>query len=586
MPTFTGTHRADRIDGTAADDLIFGDNGNDVLNGGAGKDRIDGGNGSDTICGGAGDDELDGGNGLDFIVYDGNRADYHLFDRGDGTIVVRDLRPNAPSGTDRLVSIERVTFAEGTFKMVDVVSANAAPVAGNDALTLAEDAGATNITATLLANDIDPEGALLSVSTVQAVSAKGATVTLSGGQVHYDPGAIFAGLEQGQTDTDSFTYTIVDDAGVTSTATVTLTITGVTQNVAPVAANDALTLSEDAGATDVTVALLSNDTDADGDVLTVTAVQAVSARGATVTLSAGGNVTYDPGQTFGYLEEGQKATDSFTYTITDAAGATSTATATITVTGVSIVPDAYYYVMEDGTSEDMLGSIIESFSMDVVAVETGGLLGTLNFDQVAGTLTFTADHASSDLLYPDADQWTYFTVVGDQGERKLIGMWIQGVNDDVIAVDDAVAIGEGETSGNLWGALVGNDVDPDDSVVGRKILSVDTTGTQGLVTFDPVAKTVTYSAAGIDLAEGETMTDTFTYEVTDGNPGSLSDFATITVTVTGGSAGTASVSPAEGDGGHAFLAAAFADGDESFAGGFESFTAFQPDLLTAAIAIG
>ncbi|HEY0130649.1 MAG TPA: Ig-like domain-containing protein, partial [Allosphingosinicella sp.] len=428
------------------------------------------------------------------------------------------------------------------------ITHNRAPVAGNDALTIAEDAGASDVTATLLANDSDPDGDQFQMASVQGISAQGAIVTLlPDGKVSYDPGAIFAGLEAGQTATDSFTYTITDAHGLSSTATATVTIAGVSSNRAPVAANDRLTIPEDAGEIDLTATLLINDTDADGDALIISAVQAVSAKGATVTLLADGHVRYDSGQLFYSLEDGDWMTDSFTYTVTDAAGATATATATLRIEGVTQITDAYFQVSEDGTTFDMLGSLIESFSFDFAGIEADGLLGTLNWDEVNGMLTFTADHASSDRLSPDSWQWTYFNVLGTEGENFLIGMQIFGVNDGVVAVDDSVSVAEGGSSGNLWATLMANDTDVDSSPIGRRILSVDTTGTQGSVLFDAATKTLTYSAAGIDLAPGETITDTFTYTVSDSVSGSQPDTATVTVTVTGGAAMSAFLAEGEAE---------------------------------------
>jgi VCBS repeat-containing protein len=532
MALFNGSKHADRITGTAENDFLFGDNGNDFLDGGAGDDSLEGGNGSDTLTGGAGDDRINGGNGQDTLVYGGNRADYHLSQRPDGTILVRDLRAGSPDGTDRVVMVERIQFADGTFKIVDLVSANAAPVALADALTVSETAGPVNVTALLLANDSDADGDAFKVTSVQALSARGAAVT----------------------------------------------ITGVTQNAAPVALDDSLTLAEDAGKIDVTQQLLANDSDADGDVLTVTAVQAVSDKGASVTIGQDGKVSYDPGAIFAGLIEGQSATDKFTYTVTDAHGAVSTATATVTITGVGRpVPDAFFFVTEDEMSMDMLGSLIEQFSIDVVGVETNGLLGTLVFDEVAGTLIFTADHDSSDAFNVDSTHSTFFTVLGDKGERLLIEMMIGGTNDDIVAVDDALALGEGATTGNLWTTLISNDTDLDNGINTRRIVSVDATGAQGTVSFDASARTLTYSAANVDLAPGETLTETFTYTVTDGN-GSF-DTATVTVTVTGAEARSASAVAPKSDG--VVILGAFAPADESEVPDFASFSARQPDFLGA-----
>ncbi len=73
----------------------------------------------------------------------------------------------------------------------------------------------------------------------------------------------------------------------------------------------------------VTVAVLSNDTDANGDVLTITAVSKPQFGTAT---TDGQQVTYTPNPTFG-------GEDHFTYFVSDGKGGTSAGVVTITVTG-------------------------------------------------------------------------------------------------------------------------------------------------------------------------------------------------------------------------------------------------------------
>lgn len=579
MATLFGTHKADKLNGTQQNDSIFGENGNDAIAGGAGDDHIDGGNGSDMISGGAGNDVVDGGNGQDTLILGGKRSDYRVMEGLNGAVVVRDLRSGRPDGEDRLFSIERIQFSDGTFKLVDLIQSNVAPVAQDDVLTLAETAGKTEITSILLANDSDVDGDPLAVSAVQAVSASGAVVSLGpDGKVSYDAGSIFADLEDGETATDSFTYSITDGNGHVSTATATVTITGVSQNEAPVAAADALTLAEDSGATDVTSILIGNDSDPDGDAFMVTSVQAISARGAAVTVDSDGKVTYDSGEIFSDLEDGQTATDSFTYTITDSGGLTSTATAIVTITGVTQVEmpewDAWFYVTEDGIQDYIWGAIAESFSFEPVAVDASHALGTVLFDYGTGLLSFVADHDSSDALNSDQTQNTWFTLFNDDGEQLVIGMVIEGRNDNIIAVDDNVALGEGQTTGNLWSTLVANDIDPDGSPNWSQIRSVGTEGTQGIVTFDAANRSVTYSAAGIDLAPGETLVDSFTYVVDDNIAGSAPDTATVYVTVTGAAGGGVSTSMSGGES----IMAAFvggAGGSHLDDGEFASFPSMQ-----------
>jgi len=121
------------------------------------------------------------------------------------------------------------------------------------------------------------------------------------------------------------TYTISDGQGGFATATVTVTVTPV--NDQPDAIDDAATTDED---TAVTVAVLGNDADLDGDTLSVTGVT----QGANGTVTIVGNqVTYTPSPNW-------YGTDTFTYTIVDGNGGTDTATVTVTVNSVNEVLDA------------------------------------------------------------------------------------------------------------------------------------------------------------------------------------------------------------------------------------------------------
>jgi len=90
-------------------------------------------------------------------------------------------------------------------------------------------------------------------------------------------------------------------------------------NDPPVAVDDSDTTPED---TPVTIDVLNNDYDIDGDTLTVDSVTQ-GANGSVI--NNGSNVTYTP-------DPGFNGTDSFTYTISDGNGGTDTATVTVTVT--------------------------------------------------------------------------------------------------------------------------------------------------------------------------------------------------------------------------------------------------------------
>jgi len=106
---FTGTANAETLTGTAFNDQINAAGGADTINGAAGNDTINAGDGDDVITGGQGNDAIDGGQGFDTAVFDGNRDAYSLQTTGGVTTIT------GPSGTDTLVNVERLQFANGYF---------------------------------------------------------------------------------------------------------------------------------------------------------------------------------------------------------------------------------------------------------------------------------------------------------------------------------------------------------------------------------------------------------------------------------------------------------------------------------------
>jgi VCBS repeat-containing protein len=104
---------------------------------------------------------------------------------------------------------------------------------------------------------------------------------------------------------------------------------GVSQ-VPPVANIDTATTDE---STAITIDVLANDEDANGDTLSVLSVDTTSTSGF-ATINPDGTIVYNPNGQFDALVDGETATDSFTYTISDGNGGTSTATVNVTITGI------------------------------------------------------------------------------------------------------------------------------------------------------------------------------------------------------------------------------------------------------------
>ena len=122
-------------------------------------------------------------------------------------------------------------------------------------------------------------------------------------------------------------------------ATVTVTVTGV--NDAPDAVNDQAGTNADATSL---IDVLANDTDVDGDDLTITAVTQPTQGIVTIDDKGTADVTddeilFNPNGEFDGLNQGQTQVVTFTYTVSDG-DLTDTATVEVTVTGVNDDPIA------------------------------------------------------------------------------------------------------------------------------------------------------------------------------------------------------------------------------------------------------
>ncbi|MEP2955424.1 MAG: Hint domain-containing protein [Sulfitobacter sp.] len=198
---------------------------------------------------------------------------------------------------------------------------NDAPVAEDDVLEIDED---TSGNVDVLGNDSDSDGDTLTIT--MASCPVGDVIINDDGTLTFTPNADFNG------DT-TITYTVDDGNGGTDTGTVNVTVNPV--NDAPVANDDTASTT---GTEAVVIPVLDNDTDVDGDTLSVADA---SSDDGTVTINDDGTITFVANDDF-------SGDATITYTVSDPDGLTDEGSVTVTVGDGDPTRDGYV----DGTAGD------------------------------------------------------------------------------------------------------------------------------------------------------------------------------------------------------------------------------------------
>ncbi len=417
-----------------------------------------------------------------------------------------------------------VTLSNIAFVLITVDGINDAPEAVDDAYSTDEDTELLVPAPGVLGNDMDKDaGDLLVVISADTQSLLGARVLVGGsGWFLYDPTTAPALqlLKPGQTLQDTFTYTVRDASGETSSATVTVTVSG--RNDPPVAADDWYSVLEDDLLQVAAPGLLAGGSDADGDVLQVEAGTLASRYGAAVTLMEDGSFLYDPRSAapLQALAAGQTLEDTFTYRVTDGTEYSAPATVTVVVTGVNDAPVA----VDDFALVPPTGNVTVS-----VLANDSDIDGTLDPSTV--TIITPPAHGTAAVLpdgtikytvggnYSGLDTLTY-TVRDNDGAESNVATVSLDFNAPPVAVDDTVEVLK-NTPKTI--NVLANDWDSDGTLVPSSVtivrgaahgsLKVNTNGT---VLYTPMNKYV--------------GPDAFTYTVRD-DDGATSNVATVTISV-------------------------------------------------------
>ena len=277
---------------------------------------------------------------------------------------------------------------------------NHAPVAVSDLAITAEDA---SVNIPVLDNDSDEDGDTLAVSAFTQGANGSVTLNLDG-TLNYTPSLNFNG-------TDSFTYT-VSDGVLTTAGTVLVSVAPV--NDAPLGIDDSVSAEED---TAVTLNVLANDSDVEGDALAVESLTQ-GAHG-TVILNPDGSVTYQPEPNF-------NGNDAFAYTVSDGQGGTTTATVNVTVSPVNDPP-----VASDGSATGPEDASIElvllasdadgdALTFSILTAPLYGTVSALDGNRVIYTpvLNFTGD-----------DSLTFRASDGQASSDAVVRLTIGPLND-------------------------------------------------------------------------------------------------------------------------------------------------------------
>src|ERR1043166_1689778 len=397
--------------------------------------------------------------------------------------------------------------ADNISSVATTVLFNRAPVAINDAYSLNEDTTLTIDSPGVLANDSDPDGNPLTISSPRPVSAPThGTLTLNAnGSFTYTPNPNFNG-------TDSFTYKATDGFNDSGLATVTLTVQPV--NDPPVAVDDSYGVNKNTILSVPAPGVLCNDTDVDGDTLTAILFKLPSH--GTLSLSSNGSFVYTPVSNY-------FGSDSFTYRASDGQAQTSPATVSITVHQVNSAPVAVndtYTVYEDvALVTSMPGVLANDTDSD------GDLMTPILISGPAhGTLTLDPNGSFRYLgttNYFGTDSFSYKVNDGLLDSLPAtVTINVQPVNDPPLAQNDSYTINEDTELLVPAPGVLANDSDVDGDSLSAILVS------------GPAHGTLTLNANGslrYLAATNYNGPDSFTYKANDGTTDSPP--ATVSITV-------------------------------------------------------
>ena len=386
--------------------------------------------------------------------------------------------------------------SSSTTVSLTIVAQNDAPVAVDDTSSTDED---TLVAINVLANDSDIDGDTLSIDAAQANSG---TVTVNAdNSLSYTPISNFNGA-------DTISYTLIDVGGLTVSASVAVTVNPV--NDSPIALSSTATTTEDVA---ISIVVLANDSDIDGDALTVSTA---SANNGSVTVnSVDQSLNYSPKANF-------NGEDTINYSIDDGNGGSASASVLVTVLVVNDAPvisgTPATEVAEDA-GYSFTPTVSDIDAMDTATFKIVNQPSWASFDTATGALTGSPENknvgTTSDIVITVSDS------ADAEASLAAFSITVSNTNDAPVAVADAYSVDEGNTLNvNATASVLNNDSDIDaDSVITTVLVNNVNNGTL----------TLNLDGSFDYIHDGsETITDSFTYKAND----TFLDSNAVTVTLT------------------------------------------------------
>ncbi len=400
-----------------------------------------------------------------------------------------------------------------------VGSKNDAPIAENDEMTALED-NTASVNALTNDTDVDTGDTKTFVGFLESTSGLGGTfTTAANGDISFEP-------EENYNGSFEIMYQMRDAAGLTSSATLKVTITPV--NDAPLATDGNQGTNEDSQKNFDVVSLIGDvDVGTNADTIVVSVTEAGEPVHGTISVS-GTIITYTPDANYNGVDE-------ITYTVTDSKGLSDTGKLAITINAVNDAPkatDDTKTTAEDTAADilvlgndtdvdtDVMLNLSPSAAPYILYVENG-THGTATTD---GTkIVYMPDEN-----YNGTDTIDYVLSDGLLTDTASVSITITQVNDEIHAVDDTANTNDEEkvtldALKNDWDVDTDAELNENDLHL-RESFRITAVGTPEHGTAEIVSGKIDYTPD--DRFAG---TDSFTYTAVDGHGTTASGKVTITV---------------------------------------------------------